>query len=644
MKNILSFLLCFICGSICHSQSVFDYTKHLEQYWNYRYALLGDNIDPEYYRWESGFIEIGEGPGYSIPMTFRKRIMWNVAMTPNRFTEYNNYFNPYNPAGMCNNQGIYPNSSLSPPILQKDAGIVSWNDAPTPLGTYLQVLATEYELLRREGSPWKSNTLYEIKKALDAVERLDLYAEERFYHDASRGSLNGYFYRDDVPKDFASIGCKFGCTPSIVSPGVASPKPYPFDFNNFQYVISAGSCDNEGSGSDCDPKGKLSSLSHFNHGTYDEESQDQLIKLLMGLVFIERYVHEDGLDDRARNNTHRMIKYLQGSDGLYVLRRPDGTAVCRGPIATLYSTGFLNIQSIWGWGPEPIGIPTAVSNKFIWNNTQRFVFDPPAMIGKIPPLNPFSIELQSELFMMGDDYSKALFPFPRFARRPLLVGMSNGYTKQIPCINGPLGYAYDITLEMMAASLFNYPSYTPKKWVENMLDKESYKGYYSNETSKWSESIFPCEHATRFYAIPKEDCVEPDTAELAYKERNGLDYMLMFNLYSLTYGKPVLDLADDQTYFAYLPLYDRTIVKTFPYISIKSEPSGLVANNLNIEAANSQTLSCKINSGGRVNFTAPHILLTPGFYAAAGSVVNIKNERMSCTANFIKDNSKKKKK
>lgn len=33
---------------ISNSQS-FDYTKHLEQYWNYRYALLGDNIDPDYY-------------------------------------------------------------------------------------------------------------------------------------------------------------------------------------------------------------------------------------------------------------------------------------------------------------------------------------------------------------------------------------------------------------------------------------------------------------------------------------------------------------------------------------------------------------------------------------------------------------------
>jgi hypothetical protein len=42
---------------ISNSQS-FDYTKHLEQYWNYRYALLGDNIDPDYYRWEPVFIEV----------------------------------------------------------------------------------------------------------------------------------------------------------------------------------------------------------------------------------------------------------------------------------------------------------------------------------------------------------------------------------------------------------------------------------------------------------------------------------------------------------------------------------------------------------------------------------------------------------
>jgi hypothetical protein len=44
---------------------------------------------------------------------------------------------------------------------------------------------------------------------------LDLFAEAYYYNDPSRASLNGYFYIDDVPANFSTTGCKFGCAPDF---------------------------------------------------------------------------------------------------------------------------------------------------------------------------------------------------------------------------------------------------------------------------------------------------------------------------------------------------------------------------------------------------------------------------------------------
>jgi hypothetical protein len=62
MKKVIISILLLGVFNIIYCQ-LFNYTNHLEQYWNYRYALLGDAIDPNYYRWEPGFVEVGTGAG-----------------------------------------------------------------------------------------------------------------------------------------------------------------------------------------------------------------------------------------------------------------------------------------------------------------------------------------------------------------------------------------------------------------------------------------------------------------------------------------------------------------------------------------------------------------------------------------------------
>jgi hypothetical protein len=631
---------------------LFNYTNHLEQYWNYRYALLGDAIDPNYYRWEPGFVEVGSESGTSIPMFVRKRIIKADASFPYDWAYLNTYDGLFNPnyygkdtGGSCSNLGIYPCEELpcDPIIPQVKSGINVWSDAPTDLGKYMQVLATEYELLRRENNPARYATLQEIKYTLDAVTRMDLFAEAYYYNDPSRASLNGYFYRDDVPANFSTTGCKFGCAPDFSSPGVGLPKPQPFDYNDFTLQSSTGSCSEGGDEEACDGGG------HFQHGHFNEESHDQMIKLIQGLAFIVKYVHVDGVDDDARNHIHRMIKYLQGPLGLYMLYRPDGTQVCRGGQSIWYSTPLLGIQEKWGNGAEAIGIPVAASNSPVWNASQLFFFDPFARLGRIPvgtiyrrssggrsTVAPFSLELFSNLYILNDDYSKGIFPIPPRTRRPLLTGMSVGYTRDIPCVNKPVEYIYDITLELMASNLHDYKSFTPKIFVENMLNKISFKGYTSHMAYEWSEPLFGCEHESRFYYVPNQDCEPSDINSREHLERNGLQYMLMFNLYCLTYGKSIFDAASDKVYNAYMPIYDRVITHEFPYTST-NYIAPVEINNLNIEAANSLYIDCKIKSDGRINFTAPHTIIGPNFGTELGAVVNITNERMKCDANFVKE-------
>lgn len=79
---------------------------------------------------------------------------------------------------------------------------IQWSDATVDLGWYMGVLATEYQLLTAAGRPTES-TLVELFYAMKAFERLDRKAERLFYPqngyvNCSDYYLNGLFVRDDV--------------------------------------------------------------------------------------------------------------------------------------------------------------------------------------------------------------------------------------------------------------------------------------------------------------------------------------------------------------------------------------------------------------------------------------------------------------
>ncbi len=236
----------------------------LAKYWFYRWRLRND------------FMVMGEGPGQSL-----------VADTRNKF------------------RGQY----------------MLWGDVMIMHGYYLTMLAIEHKILADKGRYQDlQNNERELYYAIKAFERVD-YVSETFYssqgnnNDAYRvgdeplpPDVNGYFFRDDVPPDFLNLD------PDIDGNNVFTPNYYSLtngktgiDYGLLTYNQSdyAGLWGLENS-TDGNSPPALSQPQHpivnYKKGTedvdasgvtpfgYGEESQDQVIRLLLGFYTIVRSI------------------------------------------------------------------------------------------------------------------------------------------------------------------------------------------------------------------------------------------------------------------------------------------------------------------------------------------------------------------
>ncbi|MEI8135974.1 MAG: hypothetical protein WCH21_01470 [Bacteroidota bacterium] len=134
-----------------------DYVNH-KKYWFYKT------------RFNSDFVKIGTGNGESIP---------------------------FNQRGF--DGGTHQTFQIGQDLRSGDASV--------QLGCYLSVLATEYRLLKNNGQDL-TKIKHEIFYALNAINRLDYNAEYIFSDGNQSGNLNGFFIRDDIPKDFVKKNYK----------------------------------------------------------------------------------------------------------------------------------------------------------------------------------------------------------------------------------------------------------------------------------------------------------------------------------------------------------------------------------------------------------------------------------------------------
>lgn len=243
-KTILLITLAAITCSLGLSQSL---EQNLKKYWYYRDRLKSDFM----------VVDNNNGQGTNIPASLRNK--------------------------KEDAQGVMQT-------------YLEWGDAEAYLGQYVMVLATEYKLLKDNEQDY-SETLQELKNALNAFERLDKYAEY-WWRDPHSSTLpddiNGFFIRDDVGEVEQSPNCILNHPNSqLAQSGITEIES---DFINA----------NDG-GHPC------------------EMSKDQVWQMLSGLALVETLVDEPGyiiqdalganvtFREWTRKITHRVITYMHGA-------------------------------------------------------------------------------------------------------------------------------------------------------------------------------------------------------------------------------------------------------------------------------------------------------------------------------------------
>jgi len=323
LSRIILILVCTVAS--CNAQN--DYINH-KKYWYYKTRFNND------------FVLIGTEAGMSIPF---------------------------------NRRGNSGSSALFDPGQSLNSG-----DASAQLGCYLGVLATEYKLLKNNGQDL-TKIKHEIFCALNAVNRIDYVAEAIFNENPAGGNLNGFFVRDDIPKDFAKKNYNHF---NYYQPlhGLQGPRdangypngPYPSNITvqmqdkGFTQTFDWGMAFTGGSSLDyITDRSVGKTKDEAVEG--NEESHDQAYYLLMGLSLVSKLVDDvpDGnsqfccgvgevkLQSEAKNIAGRIINHFK-SDEFWRLRNPaNGDAFVKiGKVGTPYAYAMDNLGCFIKYGED----------------------------------------------------------------------------------------------------------------------------------------------------------------------------------------------------------------------------------------------------------------------------------------------------
>ncbi|MGB3467575.1 MAG: T9SS type A sorting domain-containing protein, partial [Cyclobacteriaceae bacterium] len=444
-------------------------------------------------------------------------------------------------------------------LVHEDNYKIWWSDGTIDLGFYISVLATEYKILN-DGGFDTSETLEELFYALKAYERLDSYSNN-VWDDDTQSRKNGFFIRDDVTSDI------FDQNPIFEKYKDASGN----------YVTTSdymGSDDKEPSG-------------------FKTITPEQYHSLLMGFALVKVCVGDatyNGFEFKNSVMTYAetTAKYLE--DRKWKVKDENGDLNRYGKVFRMEGHAWIAAKAV-GFISDRYK-----SKEFLDELTPAARMDFRIRLrvasGSLARLPTYTVAhmamgvavgegLDPESFLkkVQASYILKLTPYPtyvEFIDNDLYYLLWNFLRNR----NGSVGDPQNIDEKLIAA-----PCYGPL-WRPSNLDRNH--PYYEGEQGWRSDN--------RWVKASKRN--EGDRRS----KMNGLDYMLMYNLYVLYYGQHNPELVGDIPSLA---------PGAFPLTY--NQPTNL---NNNIYAYNTVNMSSNLNLGQNVEILGK-IRLTDGFHYTA---------------------------
>ncbi len=528
-KNVLAVFLQLIIATGMVAQNNPPWWDNFNKYWWYRYRLQND------------FMLIGDCQGCSIPAE-RRGPMWE--------------------------------SQTSGDVLS------FWADETSNLGYYIGVLATEYNLLQSSYVD-VSKTKEELYYALKAVNRLDENAEYYYrlppppaanYSDppvpASDGSdLNGFFIRSDIKGDFISNTLEHPKNWEHFNSGKTSSN---FVVNHCRTSLTKD---------------------NFENDLPNVESMDQVINLMIGLSLAAEYVTDsyNGMDlsQEAKNITHRLIMHMKNSSPFgWVVKNPvTDDRVNLGADAWPYSYGFA--QAACNIVKDPSDFFTAIEpfacGKYndamtvadfpLFQTMKDFIYCPQGnswlnnitlfghhFEGAVPCSGCQELYKAEALAAIGHSYYSC---YPNCYNPDLTINNTNLF------LSTQASSTKVEILPLLHQVLHGTGNHISDNTYKSMLNSAPCVGPYNFGNCnygdwEWSAPVRWRQPEERGGGCPGHESDDPCHSNF-FGEYNGLDYMLLFNLFSMAKNSES-DLNDH-----YLPfdvnLINRVITTNFPWVT-----------------------------------------------------------------------------
>lgn len=425
--------------------------------------------------------------------------------------KYNDYRERLRSEFMFYSPNNLPGSNLPASTLNVEKNKIQWGDATIILSLYMGTLATEYKLRKKNNQDY-NESLYDLYYAMQALERLDMSAE--MFYDSKLGLTypNGFFIRDDL------------------SGRIKSQLPDKHDIVAKRRRVQSD----------------YTSKTIRNN----EMSQDQVWHLLIGLSLVESLVDDTTkfriytkngttkvkLNQWARIITSRIIKSLQTkvyfnlfnikwlpiSAELWFVTNPvTGEEVKRGAWPTMLKYGFARAgykitkgefgtlhwgnsrnAKIWFKVAAILQRVQSVSKSGQWGDIYH--------IGALATVG--NIWSSTKLVRLYNHHHKKLFvKDTRYEHFALISILLHGGNKRV--MRNEKEFYLDLLNKAPAGGPFNY-GYTSQR-------------IYTREWSSVSRIIWP-------------ERLGENMREFSKGDYNGLDYMLLYNMYRLVFESELL--------------------------------------------------------------------------------------------------------